>query len=182
MIRSCRGNVQGAPSIYSTAPCFHYRIWSGLVGRFMKSTDYTHLLSPVAHWLRGWVGSHTHMWTEVQTFKTFSRVIHHLELVMTKTTAQILYTCANIFVFSKHCVTFNSSFDTAFWLILSFISTKKHVTIVWFIIFVSYFSLLFYIPFHEELIVLRGMENKPDQLSVMSSANSDNDIGKNINF
>ena len=46
----------------------------------------------------GW-GAHTHMWTEVQTFKTFSRVIHHLEWVMTKTTAQILYTCANIFVF-----------------------------------------------------------------------------------
>ena len=50
------------------------------------------------------------------------------------------------FCFCKHCVTFNSSFDTAFWLILSFISTKKHVTIVWFIIFVSWFSLWFSIP------------------------------------
>ena len=50
------------------------------------------------------------------------------------------------FCFCKHCVTFNSSFDTAFWLILSFISTKKHVTIVWFIIFVSWFSFWFSIP------------------------------------
>ena len=156
MIRSCRGKCPGCPLylFHCSLLSLSDLIW---VGWEIYEVYRLHPSFISGCTLIAWVGGVSHSYVDrgsnFQNFQSChppSRIGHDQN-----NSTNPLY-LRKYFCFCKHCVTFNSSFDTAFWLILSFISTKKHVTIVWFIIFVSYFSLLFYIPFHEEL-VLRGI-------------------------